>query len=97
MFYIIVPKSTIELNEMTTTLAYVLEKANAPFVLRDVVLDELQPSEVLVEIKYTGLCHTVCSHLTKSSILNISDQIYAGHCRPRRRHANRPLPRCPRS
>lgn len=47
---------------MTTTLAYVLEKANAPFVLRDVVLDELQPSEVLVEIKYTGLCHTVCCH-----------------------------------
>ncbi|PCH05440.1 hypothetical protein PENOC_028970 [Penicillium occitanis (nom. inval.)] len=43
---------------MTTTLAYVLEKANAPFVLRDVVLDELQPSEVLVEIRYTGLCHT---------------------------------------
>ncbi|EEA21021.1 hypothetical protein TMatcc_001029 [Talaromyces marneffei ATCC 18224] len=43
---------------MTATLAYVLEKANAPFVLRDVVLDELQPSEVLVEIKYTGLCHT---------------------------------------
>lgn len=50
---------------MTTTLAYVLEKANAHFVLRDVVLDELQPSEVLVEIKYTGLCHTVCSLLSQ--------------------------------
>lgn len=50
---------------MPTTRAYVLEKANAPFVLRDVVLDALQPSEVLVEIKYTGLCHTVCSRLIR--------------------------------
>ncbi|EED20608.1 alcohol dehydrogenase, putative [Talaromyces stipitatus ATCC 10500] len=40
------------------TLAYVVESKDAPFVLRTVVLDDLQPSEVLVEIKYTGLCHT---------------------------------------
>jgi D-arabinose 1-dehydrogenase-like Zn-dependent alcohol dehydrogenase len=80
---------------MTTTLAYVLEKANAPFVLQTVVLDELRPSEVLVEINYTGLCHTVCYHLTNFSFdkSNTSDQTYVGHRRPRRRHANRPLPR----
>jgi D-arabinose 1-dehydrogenase-like Zn-dependent alcohol dehydrogenase len=25
----------------------------------------VQPTEVLVEIKYTGLCHTVCTILPK--------------------------------
>jgi hypothetical protein len=39
--------------------AYVVDSQGAPFVLRDVLLDSLQPSEVLVEIKFTGLCHTV--------------------------------------
>ncbi|RSL83980.1 hypothetical protein CEP51_004192 [Fusarium floridanum] len=40
------------------TKAYVVAERGGPFELRDVVLDELQPNEVLVEIKYTGLCHT---------------------------------------
>ncbi|KKP04923.1 AreB protein [Trichoderma harzianum] len=29
-----------------------------PFTLCDVVLDEVQPNEVLVEVWYTGICHT---------------------------------------
>ncbi|KAB8261675.1 chaperonin 10-like protein [Aspergillus pseudonomiae] len=41
-----------------TTKAYVVEKKGAPFVLCDIILDQVQSSEVLVEIKYTGLCHT---------------------------------------
>lgn len=41
------------------TKAYVVAERGGPFELRDVVLDELQPNEVLVEIEYTGLCHTV--------------------------------------
>ncbi|KAL2211549.1 putative aryl-alcohol dehydrogenase [Sarocladium strictum] len=41
-----------------TTQAYVLEKVDAPFILRDVILDTVRDDEVLVEIKYTGLCHT---------------------------------------
>ncbi|KAK4865163.1 hypothetical protein LT330_001786 [Penicillium expansum] len=40
------------------TTAFVVEKPGAPFVLQDVVLDEVRASEVLVEMKYTGLCHT---------------------------------------
>ncbi|RFU74287.1 alcohol dehydrogenase [Trichoderma arundinaceum] len=40
------------------TKAYVVESKGSPFTLRDVVLDEVQPSEVLVEIWYTGICHT---------------------------------------
>ncbi|TPX22077.1 hypothetical protein DIZ76_013941 [Coccidioides immitis] len=38
--------------------AYVVESEGAPFVLKDVVLDQVQPDEVLVELKYTGICHT---------------------------------------
>ncbi|KUM59442.1 hypothetical protein ACN42_g7705 [Penicillium freii] len=40
------------------TTAFVVEKPGAPFVLQDVVLDEVRANEVLVEMKYTGLCHT---------------------------------------
>ncbi|KAL6828727.1 GroES-like protein [Trichoderma camerunense] len=40
------------------TKAYVVEKKGAPFVLQDILLDEIQSHEVLVEILYTGLCHT---------------------------------------
>ncbi|KAL5343982.1 hypothetical protein BJX70DRAFT_393403 [Aspergillus crustosus] len=44
-------------NKISTT-AYVVDKLGAPFTLREVLLDALQPNEVLVEMKYTGLCHT---------------------------------------
>ncbi|KAL4746670.1 hypothetical protein BDW72DRAFT_210218 [Aspergillus terricola var. indicus] len=40
------------------TKAYLVEEKGGPFVLRNVVLDQLEPDEVLVEMKYTGLCHT---------------------------------------
>ncbi|CAG8906256.1 unnamed protein product [Penicillium egyptiacum] len=40
------------------TAAFVVEKPGAPFVLQDVILDEVRANEVLVEMKYTGLCHT---------------------------------------
>lgn len=43
------------------TKALVVEKPSEPFVLRDVILDEVRPDEVLVEMKYTGICHTVLS------------------------------------
>ncbi|KAL4880568.1 chaperonin 10-like protein [Aspergillus karnatakaensis] len=40
------------------TKAYVVESKGAPFVLHDVILDDVGPDEILVEMKYTGLCHT---------------------------------------
>ncbi|EKV07278.1 Polyketide synthase, enoylreductase [Penicillium digitatum] len=40
------------------TTAFVVEKPGTPFVLQDVVLDEVRAREVLVEMKYTGICHT---------------------------------------
>ena len=36
-----------------------MDEVDGPFVLRDVVIDEVNDDEVLVEMKYTGLCHTV--------------------------------------
>ncbi|KAF2788529.1 GroES-like protein [Melanomma pulvis-pyrius CBS 109.77] len=44
--------------KMISTKAYVVESKGAPFILKEVILDEVQPNEVLVEMKYTGLCHT---------------------------------------
>lgn len=46
-------------TKRAVTKAYVVAERGGPFELREVVLDGLQPNEVLVEIKYTGLCHTV--------------------------------------
>ncbi|KAH6605524.1 hypothetical protein Trco_004677 [Trichoderma cornu-damae] len=48
----------MEVPSNIRTKAYVVESKGSPFVLRDVVLDEVQPNEVLVEIQYTGICHT---------------------------------------
>lgn len=51
------------------TKAYVVEDKGAPFVLRDVILDEVLDHEVLVEIKYTGICHTASQFFSLSSPL----------------------------
>jgi len=40
----------------------VVERPGAPFVLKDILLDEIRDDEVLVEMKYTGLCHTVSAY-----------------------------------
>lgn len=50
----------MEVPRKIRTKAYVVQGKGNPFTLCDVVLDEVQPNEVLVEIWYTGICHTVC-------------------------------------
>ncbi|KAF9880812.1 hypothetical protein CkaCkLH20_01854 [Colletotrichum karsti] len=40
------------------TVAYVVEEVHADFKLVPVILDEIRPDEVLVEMKYSGICHT---------------------------------------
>lgn len=42
----------------TTTRAAVVEAPGAPFVVTDVVLDDVRAGEVLVEVVAAGLCHT---------------------------------------
>lgn len=41
------------------TTALVVSSVGAAFQLRDVVLDEVRDHEALVEMLYTGICHTV--------------------------------------
>lgn len=41
------------------TIAYVLEEAKGEFILQDIILDEVRSNEYLIEMKYSGICHTV--------------------------------------
>lgn len=41
------------------TEALVIEKPKADFKLQAITLDEVRPDEVLVEMRYSGICHTV--------------------------------------
>jgi Zn-dependent alcohol dehydrogenase len=43
----------------TKMKAIVVEKAGGPWTLQDVVLSELRDDELLVEMQYSGICHTV--------------------------------------
>lgn len=43
------------------TEALVVEKAGADFELRPITLVDLRSDEVLVDMQYSGLCHTVIS------------------------------------
>ena len=45
--------------ESTNTKALVVVKPGAEFVLQDVICDHVGNHDVVVEIKYSGLCHTV--------------------------------------
>jgi Zn-dependent alcohol dehydrogenase len=42
------------------TEALVTEKPGDRFEMRPIILDEVRGDEVLVEMKYSGICHTVC-------------------------------------
>jgi Zn-dependent alcohol dehydrogenase len=41
------------------TEALVVEKPGDKFEMRPIILDEVRPDEVLVDMKYSGICHTV--------------------------------------
>lgn len=47
------------------TEAFVVAKPGEDFKLTTVVLDEVRGNEVLVDMKYSGICHTVS---TRSSL-----------------------------
>lgn len=44
------------------TKAFVVQEPKADFALTTITLDEVRPDEVLVEMKYSGICHTVRRH-----------------------------------
>lgn len=102
-----VTSTTIPQKQIPTT-AFVVEKPGAPFKLQEVVLDEVRSNEVLVEMKYTGLCHTVSTshsdqHRPRSTSIRHTNTtkplltIISGYCRSARRHSSRRLPSCPRA
>lgn len=41
------------------TRALVVDAPGEPFRLRDIIIDEVRDDEVLVEMYYSGICHTV--------------------------------------
>ena len=55
------------------TLAYVVHNPKEDFVLEDVVLDEMRDDEVLVDMKFSGICHTVSA--SHQSILLVAHAI----------------------
>lgn len=74
------------------TEAFVVDEPNAPFKLTPIILDEMRDDEYLIEMKYTGICHTVGTlfgafHRTwlilnrNSSGKQISSQVFQTHLR----------------
>ena len=55
-------KSTHAFTFPLQTKAFVVQEPKADFTLTNITLDEVRPDEVLVETKYSGICHTVRSH-----------------------------------
>lgn len=45
------------------TEAFVVTEPKAPFKLTPISLDEVRGNEILVEMKYSGICHTASSPL----------------------------------
>lgn len=62
------------------TEALVVETAGAPFKLTQIILDEVRENEVLVEMMYSGVCHTVSVWLIVADPLHsLADQdFYSG-------------------
>jgi len=56
------------------TKALVVNSPGQPFTLQDIVLDEVRTNELLVEMLYTGVCHTVCAHYA-TTLMRVNAQI----------------------
>ena len=41
------------------TIGYVVHQAKGDWKLEDIVLTEMQDDELLLDMKYSGICHTV--------------------------------------
>ena len=41
------------------TVALVVDEPGKDFKLQEIILDEVRDDEFLIEMKYTGICHTV--------------------------------------
>lgn len=73
------------------TQALVIEKPKSPFVLRNVVIDEVRDDELLIEMLYTGVCHTVSSQNVPSAVMQLLINL-KGSRRTEWRYAHRRFP-----
>jgi len=48
------------------TEAFVVDSPKAPFKLTAIILDEMREDEFLIEMKYSGICHTVGGEISLS-------------------------------
>lgn len=46
------------------TEAFVVMKPGDDFTITPIILDEVRDDELLIEMQYSGICHTVSSLLT---------------------------------
>jgi D-arabinose 1-dehydrogenase-like Zn-dependent alcohol dehydrogenase len=52
------------------TVALVVEKPKDPFKLEPIVLDEVRENELLIDMKYSGICYTVSPFLASTTPKN---------------------------
>lgn len=58
--------STDESPKNFETQGLVVRKPGDPFTMMPIILDEVRDDELLIEMKYSGICHTVNSTRTES-------------------------------
>jgi len=53
------------------TIGWVVHDAKQPFKLEELILDGPQDDELLVDMKFSGICHTVSFLRSHLSLLNL--------------------------
>lgn len=57
-------EQSVTMSEPSTTnidtIGYVVHGIKEDFKLENIVLGDIQDNELLVDMKYSGICHTVC-------------------------------------
>lgn len=60
-------------------IAFVVEEEKAGFTLKNIFLDEVRENEYLIEMKYSGICHTDLVAQNHGSDLGVTFPIILGH------------------
>jgi Zn-dependent alcohol dehydrogenase len=60
-----------ELPTRIETEGLVVMKPGADFVMTPIVLDEVRDDELLIEMKYSGICHTVSAYICVSTFQTV--------------------------
>lgn len=58
------------------TEALVVNGVGDDFEMTPIVIQDLRPDEVLVEMKYSGVCHTVCAFSTRGPVQGKANKPY---------------------